>query len=231
MGQNQELTKHVDELKDRVITKAGESAILRAKINKTQSEQERVLASLHALQSEEREVHKRELEAARFDVEKSKTDNIFLKKEIEEIASKNKVLEKGRKATLTLSKLDKNKSATDLTSTPKKNKAYNYRDGFDDDELVLSMAASPTTKSGGKYRDSPSRSGKRKRRDDTPVSAFSLQLPMSQGKAPSPPVLQTTETISNDNEVQLLNEALLEKLCLTDNRFEVSSLLQLYGLG
>lgn len=226
MGQNQELAKHVDDLKDRVITKAGESAILRANMMKTKSEQERVLASFHALQSEERDTHKRELETARSDVEKSKVENMFLKKEIQEFASKNKVLERGRKATLTLSKSDKNKSATDLTSTPKKNKAYNYRDGFDDDEIIISMAASPS-KSGGRYRDSPSRSGKRKRRDDTPVSAFSLQLPMSQGKPPSPSPRQDAGLVTDDAEVQSIDDSLLERLSLSDKRFEVSSITNL----
>src|SRR5689334_12613109 len=99
---------------------------------------------MNALHVEEREKHKREVETLQSETERMKTESLFLKREVDDMASRNRTLER-KKVT--------GPTAKDLTVTPKKSKLLSFRDGFEDDEIMYS----PTKASGGRIRGSPSK--------------------------------------------------------------------------
>lgn len=164
------------------------------------------------MQREEREKHKRELEATKAEYERMKTETVFLRKEVEEAAKQNRSLVTKSKRQQQIIAVGVGDGAIDLNvpaasgfsnktpiTTPKKNrKGFAFGDGFEDEEMVSPSKAS---------RKTPAKGVKRKR---SILDSPTMQLPFSQPRT----------TPMDDKPVQVVDEALLEKLWKEDDRFD-----------
>lgn len=141
------------------------------------------------------------LEAARIAEKNAATERDFIKRDLAEESERVRQLNKAREA---------EKKGLDLVTTPKKKKALPHRDGFDDDEIeVLSPSRISPSKFQKRNAGSPSKPGKRKRKTaESPASA--LQVIHSE---------KSTESVQ---QAPILDEALIEKLGIQDDRFDVS---------
>ena len=102
--------------------------------------------------------------------------------------------------------------ATTTTTTPKKNKGPSYRDGFDQDEIMI---VSPSRSAGRSRVGTPKAGGKRKRKgvDDSPLPA--LQLTQS-------PRTGVRSGREEEEEREPVWEGLSSRFSQADGRFEVS---------
>ncbi|PGH04162.1 hypothetical protein GX51_03669 [Blastomyces parvus] len=148
-------------------SKAGEIAIIRANQAKLEKAHNRQLSTLRAQMADELKKYQAEIEATTMDSKLLTTENAFLKQDLKDETQKLNELRKAK------AKLEENPPLT-----PKKSKILPLRDGFDDDEIMLSP-----TKSAGRRskRGTPSVSGGRKRKaiDDSPIKAPTLELSQS----------------------------------------------------
>ncbi|EER37314.1 DNA repair protein RAD26 [Histoplasma capsulatum H143] len=147
--------------------KAGEIAIIRANQAKLEKAHSRQLSTLRTQMADELKKYQAEIEAATMDSKLLTTENAFLKQDLKDEMQKLNDLRKAR------AKLEEN-----APLTPKKTKILPLRDGFDDDEIMLSPTKSVGRRS---KRGTPSVSGGRKRKtiDDSPVKAPTLELSQS----------------------------------------------------
>lgn len=147
--------------------KAGEIAIIRANQAKLEKAHSRQLSTLRTQMADELKKYQAEIEAATMDSKLLTTENAFLKQDLKDETQKLNDLRKAR------AKLEEN-----APLTPKKTKVLPLRDGFDDDEIMLSPTKSVGRRS---KRGTPSVSGGRKRKtiDDSPVKAPTLELSQS----------------------------------------------------
>ncbi|EGE81436.1 DNA repair protein Rad26 [Blastomyces dermatitidis ATCC 18188] len=147
--------------------KAGEIAIIRANQAKVEKAHSRQLSTLRTQMADELKKYQAEIEAATMESKLLTTENAFLKQDLKDETQKLNELRKAK------AKLEENPPLT-----PKKSKILPLRDGFDDDEIMLSP-----TKSAGRRskRGTPSVSGGRKRKaiDDSPIKAPTLELSQS----------------------------------------------------
>ncbi|OAX78597.1 hypothetical protein ACJ72_07093 [Emergomyces africanus] len=147
--------------------KAGEIAIIRANQAKLEKAHHRQLSTLRAQMADELKKYQAEIEAATMDSKLLTTENAFLKQDLKDETQKVNELRKAK------AKLSENPPLT-----PKKTKILPLRDGFDDDEIMISP-----TKSAGRRskRGTPSVAGGRKRKaiDDSPIRAPVLELSQS----------------------------------------------------
>lgn len=146
------------------------------------------LAALRKAMAEAATKHKEEVDAARAEGKMLATENAFLKHDLaEEAFQKTSRIAKGKTG-------DK-----ELPTTPKKTKVLPFRDGFDDDEIII-VSPSKSRESRSK-RGTPVVPGKRKRNDNLDVSVQSHSLQLSSKAGPSDdaprdipnPVLKDTE--------------------------------------
>lgn len=165
------LLRDVRAAKDAAMAKAGEISIVRGNAERTAKEHERALQSLTLQQQEEQERHRKELEAMRAEVERLKTDNAFLKLDMEEAVKRTKekprvvVPEATKRQGSIMVDIRKPKGSLASPSTPKKNRGLNFCDGFNDVEMLspskLGRAGSrtpssrPTSKRKRSAQDSP----------------------------------------------------------------------------
>jgi len=183
----------------KALAKAGEVAIVRNKIDKAGREYERQLQQLHANHKDEREMREKELRMEREEAEKLRTRNMFLSNDFEELIRKNKALE--RSSTAGGDTGTGYGQASPMT-TPKKKKALPHRDGFDDDEIVMT---SPKFKS---KTMTPSK--KRKRQSlGSPVGP----LPLSQSRR--------APVVEGSRNLHVIDEEILQRLWSDDHRFDV----------
>ncbi|OJD20065.1 hypothetical protein AJ78_00082 [Emergomyces pasteurianus Ep9510] len=147
--------------------KAGEIAIIRANQSKLEKAHHRQLSTLRTQMADELKKYQAEVEAATMDSKLLTTENAFLKQDLKDETQKVNELRKAK------AKLSENPPLT-----PKKTKVLPLRDGFDDDEIMISP-----TKSAGRRskRGTPSVAGGRKRKaiDDSPIRAPTLELSQS----------------------------------------------------
>lgn len=183
----------------KALSKAGEVAIVRNKIDKAAREHERQLQQLHAIQKEERERFEQELRVAREEAEKLRTRNMFLSNDFEEVMRKNKALERSDVVDNDTGR--GNGQASPMT-TPKKKRPLPHRDGFDDNEIVMT---SPKFKS---KVVTPSK--KRKRQ---PLGSPLGPLPLSQSRR--------MPAIEGSRHPHAVEEEILQKLWCDDHRFDV----------
>lgn len=128
---------------------------------------DRQSASLRNALAEQAARHREEVEAARAEGKMLATENAFLKHDIAEEAHR------GNNRGL------KNKSKDDSKGppvTPRKTRVLPFRDGFDDDEIVM---VSPSKPKGNRSKaGTPTVPNKRKRKEsqDAPISTTPLQL-------------------------------------------------------
>lgn len=135
-----------------------------------------------------------------------KTRIMFLTNDLEEVVRKNKkTLE--RSNTGVGEEASRNSGQPSPLTTPKKKKQMSLRDGFDDDDFVLS---SPKFKS-----KTPSK--KRKR---PPVESPVSSLPLAPTR--KTPVAETSQ------QLHLVSEEILQRLWDDDNRFDVREALFSY---
>ncbi len=210
--------------------KVGEVAIVRKNLNNKIQEHIRVVQSLQKLHAEEKAKHAIETENLKAEMEKVRTDTMFLQKEVEEVAKRNKLLEsdvkKGRRPPSTMelqfpSQSTGREAAVHPSSsriprkpaTPKKrHKGYGLRDGFDDDEIMIG-GISPS-----KQR-TPTKSGAKRKRSfqESPVPELHLSSP----RANTP---QLEESMAVD-------DMLLDKLMIVDDSGDVCEDMTLSELG
>ncbi|KAH0538803.1 hypothetical protein FGG08_004635 [Glutinoglossum americanum] len=159
------------------LSKAGEIAIVRANQAKVIKEHERKMTAMQNLHADEVAKKKVEIEAALAEKERVATENKFLKKDL---ADESEAIKNLRK---TVRNMDPRgvdgmlgHSMGSPITTPKKLKNLLYRDGFDDDEIMMS----PTKTQGGRGRPGTPKTGtKRKRRgtEDSPGLPIRLSQP------------------------------------------------------
>lgn len=180
--------------------KAGEVAIVRSKQEKEAKAHERELNALRKISEEKLAKQRKELEAARIAANNASTERDFVKQDLaesERVRRLNKAAEK-----------------KDTLLTPKKKKALSHRDGFDDDEIEV---ISPSKLSPSKFRPrngTPTKPAKRKRKAvDSPTPALD--------------VIQADESSTREMEqtVPIFDEALIARLGVQDDRFDVSRLV------
>ena len=152
-----------------VLSKAGEIAIVRANQDKMAKEYERRMAEIQRHHMEENAKHQAELEAARKDREKVETDNRFLEHDLAQEAERVKTV--GRTLKDGHGNAGLANPRTVHVTTPKKNKSLPFRDGFNDEEVVM---LSPSK---AKERSKPS----------TPKAGSKRKRPQAQ-KSPSKPL-------------------------------------------
>ncbi|KAF8426866.1 hypothetical protein EV426DRAFT_423425 [Tirmania nivea] len=183
----------------KALAKAGEVAIVRNKIDKAGREHERQLQQLHTNQKEEREKLEQELRVAREEAEKLRTRIMFLSNDLEEIIRKNKALEKSATAG---DDTDRGNGQASPMTTPKKKKPLPHRDGFDDDEIVMT---SPKCKLKAMI---PSKKRKRQLLE-SPIGS----LPLSQSRR--------TPFVESSRHLHVIDEEILQRLWCDDHRFDL----------
>ncbi|EEQ32543.1 hypothetical protein McanMca71_004094 [Microsporum canis] len=150
--------------------RAGEIAIIRANQVKIEKNHSRQITALKNAMDEETKKYRAEIEAALMESKRLVAENGFLKHDLQEEAYRASKLQHNFR-----SKPKDDKPPT----TPRKSKSLPLRDGFDDDELMVSP-----TKSAGRRskRGTPVTSNKRKRVvvDDSPIP-IALELSQSLG--------------------------------------------------
>ncbi|KAI9853562.1 MAG: hypothetical protein M1830_006656, partial [Pleopsidium flavum] len=196
-------------------SKAGEIAIVRANQAKTAKEYERRLNTAQKLHADEAARQRAEIESARAEKEKIATENMFLKRDLTEEGEQTRILRRNLKNVGGGDKvvLAKTKANASPVTTPKKHKSLPFRDGFDDDEI---MVTSPSKVAQKTKPGTPKVGDKRKRKviDDSPGQP--LQLSQSKG-----------ETITEDEPQPgvLLEDTALQNLGKEDDRFPVRPVL------
>ena len=140
------------------MSKTGEIAIVRANQDKVAKDYERRMVELQKRHTEELARQKAELEVSRRDREKVETSNRFLEHDLAQEA------ERARNARRTLK--DRHGNVTQArpqqspVTTPKKTRSLPFRDGFNDDEVVI---ISPSKSKDKSKPSTPKAGAKRKR--------------------------------------------------------------------
>jgi len=144
----------------------------------------------------------RALEAARIAQQQAATEREFLKQDLSEEAERVRRMRAREIA-------EKMEDAG--PTTPRKKKVFPHRDGFDDDEIQI---VSPSKASPSKFQKrpgTPSKAAKRKRKAfDSPIAPLEV---VTSEKSFQEEAKQT---------VPILDEALLARLGIQDDRFDVS---------
>lgn len=146
------------------------------------------------------------LEAARIAEKNAATERDFVKRDLQEESERVRKLNKAREA--------ESKGGAESVTTPKKKKTLAHRDGFDDDEIeILSPSNISPSKFQKRNAGSPSKPGKRKRKTiESPAGALQVIHPEEQAVA-----------AQNESKFSDLDEALIAKLGIHDDRFDVGS--------
>ncbi|KAF2401729.1 hypothetical protein EJ06DRAFT_357215 [Trichodelitschia bisporula] len=169
----QDAQKKADEATRTAQSKAGEAAILRKRLETIPQVHEREMAVQKQRHLSEVEKLKAALETAKADAERVATDNQFLEHDF--ARDKGKVRQKSFPA---------EKGGGSPAVTPRKSRVQPFRDGFDDDMIMLS----PSRAKEKSRMLTPK--GKRKRgKDESPQKALPLRL--SQPDQSAPPQVET----------------------------------------
>ncbi|KAF2817380.1 uncharacterized protein BDZ99DRAFT_457117 [Mytilinidion resinicola] len=205
--EKERLLKSVEEAKSAAMSKAGEIAIVRSKHDKVTKEYERRISVMQQAHADVVAKQKAELEKTKKDREVIETNNLFLEHDLARDAAKAKQTKKNLKDGAAV----KAKAGpVSQAVTPKRhNKVLPFRDGFDDDDIVL---VSPSKARDRPKAATPKQGGKRKRpvMDQSPIKPLQLSEPREKAK---PPVVH--ESLN-----QQLHLALLAKLEKDEHRFE-----------
>ena len=176
--------------------KDGETSIIRSNLAKEKKEHARLITSLtnqHQVNTDKLNVQIAEKEN---EINRLKTTHAFLEKEN---ADYEKQIRSSKKVVISSGRVGRSPA-----TTPRKGKGIQHGDGFDDDEIM--MGGSPLTVG----RRTPTKGVKRKRTaHDSPI----IPLPLSQPRRTSTPFTEV--------QGQVVDEALLERMFLEDDRFDV----------
>ncbi|KAF2193101.1 hypothetical protein K469DRAFT_619659 [Zopfia rhizophila CBS 207.26] len=189
--------------RSKILSKSGEADTVRRRLESATKEHERKMAVAQQAHNEQIAKQNVELEKMRRDREQAQTNNMFLEYDLAREADRTKKIKKiaGNKARPV------NMSPS---RTPKRQKSLPFRDGFDDEDIIM---ASPTKAREKPKVATPKQASKRKRpvTEQSPIPALQLSEPRGRLRAPDPPALTDTK----------LDPALLEKLRKQDHRFEL----------
>jgi hypothetical protein len=193
------------------LAKAGEISIVRANQAKAIKEYERKMTAMQNLHADEVAKKKAEIEAALAEKERVATENKFLKKDLTDEGEVIKNLRKNFK-NMDSRGIDgiPGYSIGSPMTTPKKLRNQSYRDGFDDDEIIMSPSKAQAARG---RPGTPKIGAKRKRRgtEDSP----GLPIRMSQPNQPG-----VVEEEKPQQEIEL-DANLLRKFGKEDERFQV----------
>ena len=142
------------------------------------------------------------------------TENIFLKKDLIDEGEQSRMLRRNLKNAGAGGKkvLAKTTANASPVTTPKKHKPLPFRDGFDDDEI---MVVSPTKAAPKARRGTPKLGDKRKRK----VAEDSPGQPLQLSQSKENDILQNDPQPNGQQE-----DAALQSLGREDDRFPVSGL-------
>lgn len=209
-----DLQQAVQTANSNAFAKAGEISIVRANHAKTAKEYERRLKTAEKMYADEAARQKTQIESAKAELQNITTENMFLRKDLNDEGEQSRMLRRNLKnvagGKTVPTKTTANRS---LVTTPKKHKPLPFRDGFDDDEI---MVVSPSKAAPKAQRGTPKIGDKRKRKvaEDSPGQP--LQLSQSREK----------DTVQDGREPNTQQEdAALQNLGREDGRFPVSLLL------
>jgi hypothetical protein len=205
-NENLNLRRAIGETKTTVQSKTGENAILRQKLEKQAREHHQKESIVRQLYEEKLAKQKAETERIKGENQKVITDNQFLKHDLTLEAGKAKQLQRNLKA-------GGIQSGASPLSTPKKQRVLPFRDGFDDDDIIMlspsKTRSKPSTPKGGTKR-------KRLANEQSPMQP--PQLPLSEPKVGPPP--------SNQPVDAAITSDLLRKLAKGEDKLQVNPLHQ-----
>lgn len=158
------------------LSKAGEISIIRANHAKVVREYEKKSLELQKIHADEGARQRAETEKARAERERIATEIEFLKRDLTEEAERVRNLTRNAKAGGGKAPTSKTAAGTDIVATPKKVIVLPYRDGFDDDEI---MVVSPSKTANKPKAVTPKAGAKRKRKpaEESPVQPLHLSQP------------------------------------------------------
>ncbi|RDI82920.1 hypothetical protein Vi05172_g7277 [Venturia inaequalis] len=190
----------VEEARAVAQSKTGEAAILRQKTDKAAREYDQKVAALRQLHAEEQSKQKAELERVKNEREKVLTNNKFLEHDLQLEAGRARQAQKPMRNGSTGGQRNGD-------ATPKKNRVLPFRDGFDDNDLVMLSPSKPKSKP-----STPRAGAKRKRNavDNSPMAPPIAALQLSEPKPlPTPPRPTDDPQITSD---------LLQKLSIDESK-------------
>lgn len=206
-----QLQQSLEAAKAELRAKVGEVTIVRANQAQYKKELERrVVANEKRMEAE---VAKTQEELTKITLERDslRTESVFHKADVRDEVQQSKLSRRAVKPPGDGgAAASKNAAAIPITTPKKHHKALSYRDGFDDDEI---MVISPSKGGARSKAGTPKAGGKRKRKgiDDSPIPA--LQLSQS-----SMPIVAREES---QNTVVSNHEQVLQKFGGIDIRYEV----------
>ena len=176
MRERDTLQQELEAANSNALSRAGEIAIIRANHAKVIKEYERKSFELQKIHADEAARQRTEIEKARAERERITTEIEFLKRDLTEEAERVRNLTRNAKGGGSKLLMSKTAAATDTVTTPKKGSALPYRDGFDDDEIIV---VSPSKAANKAKAVTPKAGAKRKRKpaEDSPAQPLHLSQP------------------------------------------------------
>jgi hypothetical protein len=205
------------------MAKTGEVALVRDKRAQLEKELDRKMLAQEKRHEDEVARMRAELEKTILERDNLKSATKFEKQDARDEAFKSKYQHQRAKAKTTGGGGAAAEAANNQAgmASPSKAKGSAYRDGFDDDEIMI---MSPSKRSGGRSRvGTPGMGSKRKRKglDDSPIPALQLShRPKAPPAAENPP----RQTVPASQ-----HEILLRKFGAAEDRYEVWTVLSLFA--
>ena len=204
------------------LSKAGEIAIIRANHVKYVKEYEKKSSELQKIHADEAARQRAEIEKARAEKERLATEIEFLKRDLIEETERVRNLTKNAKAGGLKPPMSKTAAGNDIVTTPKRGMALPYRDGFDDDEI---MVVSPSKTANKSKAVTPKAGAKRKRKPTEDSLAQPLHL--SQPKRDRDDGPRPTESLRQSPSDAMEHMQPIPKA--EDTRFEVPTRLAVFS--
>ena len=216
MQEREALQQEVKTANDNAFAKAGEVAIVRAKLTKASKDYENQVQALQKERAAEKARHNDELVKIKAERERIATDNMFLQ---------HNAGERTNRGVIPPEKRQKGPGGNDTTSngfsngstahTPKKRMELPFRDGFESHEI---MPISPSKSNGRSKPSTPKAGAKRKRKATEDSPSLSLQLSQPRQDSPFRPAQQAQKPTVATNDVQVVHKGAIQK---EDKRFNV----------
>ncbi len=191
------------------MAKAGEIAIVRANQAKKSREYEYKLKAVEQAHADEAARQKMQIESARAELETIATENIFLKQDLNEEGEQTRILRRNLKNVGAGGAQARATANASPVTTPKKHKALPFRDGFDDDEIMVTSPSRAVQKT---RKGTPKVGDKRKR--NVAGNSPGQPLLLSQSKEKNTTTDQPPQKVPEE-------DAALQSLGKEDGRFPV----------
>ena len=190
MRDRDRLQQALQAAKDQVHIKAGEASIVRANHARALKDHERQLKELEKQHADVAAKQRAEIEHTRVEIEKLLTEKKYLQHDLLEESERVKQVQR----TARVSVAGNAPSSKGVVTTPKHSRTLPFRDGFDDDEI---MVVSPSKTPGKSRPGTPKPGAKRKRKLAEESPSQPLQMIQPQGDvlpdAPTPVDIPLTE--------------------------------------